>query len=120
MAVPADRPDVTYGLARFGAVEGKHLVSEMYDPFHYLPAGYAYQDHEQVVSTLVQCWLDKTDTRLMAMPPDDANYALMRELNPDWFVQVGSMSETRWLVFGVSAPKPAPGACEEASRAASR
>jgi len=120
MAVPPDRPDVTYGLARFGAVEGKHLVSEMYDPFYYLPAGYAYQDHAQVVSTLVQCWLDKTDTRLMAMPPDNANYALVRELNPDWFVQVGTMSETQWLVFGVSAPKPAPGACEEASRAASR
>jgi len=120
MAVPPDRPDVTYGLARFGAVEGKHLVSEMYDPFYYLPAGYAYQDHAQVVSTLVQCWLDKTDTRLMAMPPDNANYALMRELNPDWFVQVGTMSETQWLVFGVSAPTPAPGACEEASRAASR
>jgi hypothetical protein len=120
MAVPADRPDVTYGLARFGGVEGKHLVSEMYDPFYYLPAGYAYQDHAQVVSTLVQCWLDKTGTRLMAMPPNNANYALMRELNPDWFVQVGTMSETQWLVYGVSAPKPVPGACEEASRAASR
>lgn len=120
MAVPSDRPDVTYGLARFGGVEGKHLVSEMYDPFYYLPAGYAYQDHAQVVSTLVQCWLDKTGTRLMAMPPNNANYALMRELNPDWFVQVGTMSETQWLVYGVSAPKPVPGACEEASRAASR
>lgn len=120
MAVPSDRPDVTYGLARFGGVEGKHLVSEMYDPFYYLPAGYAYQDHAQVVSTLVQCWLDKTGTRLMAMPPNNANYALMRELNPDWFVQVGTMSETQWLIYGVSAPKPVPGACEEASRAASR
>jgi hypothetical protein len=120
LAVPSDRPDVTYGLARFGGVEGKHLVSEMYDPFSYLPSGYGYQDHAQVVSTLVQCWLEKTDTRLIAMPPNDANYALMRQLNPDWFVQVGTMSETRWLVYGVAAPRPAPGACVEASRAASR
>src|SRR5216683_4863790 len=36
IAVPPDRPDVTYGLARFGGVAGKHLVSEMYDPFAYL------------------------------------------------------------------------------------
>lgn len=120
IAVPADRPDVTYGLARFGGVEGKHLVSEMYDPFYYVPAGYAYKDHEQVLSTLVQCWLSKTDTRLMAMPLDNANYALMRDLNPDWFVQVGTMSETGWQVYGVSAPKPAAAACEGASRAASR
>jgi len=120
LAVPADRPDVTYGLARFGGVEGRHLVSEMYDPFYYLPAGYTYQDHAQVISTLVQCWLDKTDTRLMAMPPNNANYALLRDLNPGWFVQVGTMSETQWLVYAVSAPKPAPAACGEASRAASR
>ncbi len=119
MAVPPDRPDITYSLARFGGVEGKHLVSEMYDPFAYLPGGYQFQDHQQVVSTLFQCWLAKTDTRIIAMPPNDQNYALMRQLNRDWFVQLGTMSETGWLVYGVSAPPPAPGACEEASRAAS-
>jgi hypothetical protein len=116
LAVPPDRPDVTYGLARFGGVEGKHLVSEMYDPFYYLPSGYTYQDHQQVVSTLVQCWLAKTDTRLMAMPANNANYALMRELNPDWFTQLGTMGETQWLIYGVSAPHPTPASCEEASR----
>lgn len=101
-------------------MEGKHLVSEMYDPFYYLPTGWTYQDHAEVVSTLVQCWLDKTDTRLMAMSPNDANYALMRQLHPDWFVPLGTMSETQWLVYGVSAPQPALAACAEASRAASR
>src|SRR5205807_2404988 len=71
LTVPPDRPDITYGLARYGRVEGKHLVSEMYDPFYYLPAGYKYRDHHQVVSTLIQCWLAKTDTRLIAMPPNN-------------------------------------------------
>jgi hypothetical protein len=120
MAVPPDRPDVTYGLARFGGVEGKHLVSEMYDPFYYLPSGYHYQDHQQVVSTLVQCWLSKTDTRLIAMPASNQNYEQLRAINPDWFVQLGTMSETNWLVFGVSIPHPTQGVCEEASRAASQ
>src|SRR5207245_2669256 len=53
LAVPADRPDITYGLARFGGVEGKHLVSEMYDPFSYLPSGYKYADHQATVTTIV-------------------------------------------------------------------
>ena len=119
LAVPPDRPDVTYGLARYGGVEGKHLISEMYDPFYYLPAGYKYQDHQQVVSTLIQCWLAKTDTRLIAMPPNNPDYELMRELNPDWFVLLGTMSETQWLVYGVSAPNPARAACDQASSAAS-
>jgi hypothetical protein len=118
LAVPPDRPDVTYGLARYGGVEGKHLVSEMYDPFNYLPAGYKYQGHPQVVNTLVECWLAKTDTRLIAMPPNNQNYDLMRDLNPDWFVRLGTMSETKWLILGVSAPSPTQAACEQASRAA--
>jgi hypothetical protein len=118
LAVPPDRPDVTYGLARYGDVEGKHLVSEMYDPFDYLPAGYTYQGHPQVVNTLVECWLAKTDTRLIAMPPDNQNYDLMRGLNPDWFVQLGTMSETKWLILGVSAPSPTQAASDQASRAA--
>jgi hypothetical protein len=119
LAVPPDRPDMTYALARYGGVEGKHLVSEMYDPFHYLPGGYTYADHRAVVDTLLRCWLAKTDTRMMAVPAGDGNYALMRNLNPDWFVALGTLDETHWLVFGVSAPQASRAACEEASRAAS-
>jgi hypothetical protein len=120
LAVPPDRPDVTYALARFGGVEGKHLVSEMYDPFYYLPSGYSYADHQATVNTLLQCWLDKTDTHLMAMPPLNANYEQMRQYNPDWFVQLGTMSDPDWLVYTVSVPHPTQTACEEATRTASR
>ena len=120
LSVPPDRPDVTYALARYGGVEGKHLVSEMYDPFYYLPSGYRYEDHRSTVNTLMQCWLDKTDTRVIAMPDANKNYELMREYNPDWFVQLGTMTETRWRVYGVSVPHPTLAACEEASRTASR
>jgi hypothetical protein len=119
LAVPSDRPDVTYGLARFGGVEGRHLVSEMYDPFAYLPAGYKYEEHQDTVNTLVECWLAKTDTRLIAMPPANTNYSLMREFNPAWFVQLGTMADTHWVVYGVSATSPARAACEEAARATS-
>jgi len=118
LAVPPDRPDVTYGLARYGGVEGKHLVSEMYDPFAYLPSGYAYADHQATVTMLVQCWLDQTDTRMIAMPPQNTNYDLLRQYSGGWFVQLGTMSNTGWLVYGVSVPHPAKQACEEASRAA--
>jgi len=119
LAVPADRPDITYGLARYGGVEGKHLVSEMYDPFAYLPSGYRYADHEQVVNTLVECWLADTDTRLIAIPNGNDNYAFMLASNPSWFVQVGSMSAAGWTVEGVDAPRPSPAECR-AARSASQ
>lgn len=120
LAVPPDRPDVTYALARFGGVAGKHLVSEMYDPFFYLPARYAYADHKATVNTLMQCWLDRTDTRLIAVPPLNENYALLRQYNPEWFGQLGTMSDPNWLVYTVSVPHPTQQTCEEASRTASQ
>jgi hypothetical protein len=119
IAVPPDRPDVTYALARFGGVEGKHLVSEMYDPFAYLPSGYAYADHRATVTLLVQCWLDETDTRVIAMSPLNTNYEEMRQQNPGWFVQLGTLTDPIWLVYAVSVPHPTAQACEEASRTAS-
>jgi hypothetical protein len=117
LAVPADRPDITYVLARFGGVEGKHLVSEMYDPFAYLPAGYQYADHQSTVNTLVACWLADTDTRLIAVGAGNENYALMLQYNPGWFVQLGSMADAGWTVEGVTAPRPTAAECKAARSA---
>jgi len=118
LAVPPDRPDITYGLARFGGVEGKHLVSEMYDPFAYLPANYSYVDHQAVVTTLFECWLGDTDIRLIAVPAGDPNFALLQQSNPSWFVSLGSMPEASWEIVGVSAPRPTASDCEVARSAA--
>lgn len=117
LAVPPDRPEVTYGLVRFGGVDGKHLVSEMYDPFSYLPSGYTYADHQAIVNTLVQCWLSETDTRLIAIPYGIENYALMLDYNPNWFVRLGSMSTAGWTVEGVVAPRPNEADCKAARSA---
>ncbi|GAC1506126.1 MAG: hypothetical protein NVS1B3_05380 [Candidatus Dormibacteraceae bacterium] len=117
LAVPQYRPDITYGLARFGGVEGKHLVSEMYDPFADLPSGYRFQDHPTTVNTLFQCWLSDTDVRLIAIPQNDANYALLQQLNPSWFVRLGPLDEAGWTVTGVSAPRPSAAQCKDAKSA---
>jgi hypothetical protein len=117
LAVPQYRPDITYGLARFGGVEGKHLVSEMYDPFSYLRSGYRYEDHQSTVTTLVECWLSATDIRMIAMPQNDPNYALLQQLNPSWFVRLGSLDEAGWTVMGVTAPRPSATECKAARSA---
>jgi hypothetical protein len=114
LAVPADRPDITYGLARFGNVEGKHLVSQMYDPFAYFPAGYSYANHAATVSMRMQCWLSETDVRMIAVNENDPNLALLRQMNPGWFVDVGTMAEAKWIVEGVSVPKPSASDCRAA------
>ena len=114
LAVPSDRPDMTYVLALYGHVEGKHLVSEMYDPFAYLPSGYRYTDHEATVSMLVQCWLSSVDIHLIAFQQSDANLNLGVRLHPEWFTDVGSLQQAGWKVEGVSVPQPTAAECQAA------
>jgi Dolichyl-phosphate-mannose-protein mannosyltransferase len=117
MAVPPDRPDITYGLARFGSVDGKHLVSEMYDPFAYLPSSYMYAQHVDVVNTLLECWINSADIRLIAIPPNNQNYQLMLQSNPGWFEYVGTMANAGWMVEAVSTPRPSATECRAAQSA---
>ncbi len=119
IAVPYDRADITYALARFGGVEGKHLVSEMYDPFAYLPTGYEYQEHQVTVNTQLACWLGHTDVRMIAIPGNDPGLQLMVRLNPGWFVHVGFLEEANWDVYGVTVAPPTTAECE-AARSPSR
>jgi len=119
LAVPPDRPDLTYVLAVYGHVEGKHLVSEMYDPFAYLPSGYRLADHPTTVSTLVQCWLSSNDIHLIAFQQSDANLVLTVELHPEWFTDIGTLQQTGWKIDGVNVPQPTVAGCE-AARSASR
>jgi hypothetical protein len=71
------------------------------------------------VNTLLECWFTDTDIRLIAIAHNDQNLLLAVQLNPGWFVRVGSMADAGWIVDGVSAPKPAAADCE-AARSASR
>lgn len=118
LAVPPDRPDITYGLALYGHVEGRHLVSEMYDPFAYLPSGYRYEDHEVAVSMLVRCWLGTNDIRLIAIPAGDADLTRALQVHPDWFIDVGELPQAGWKIVGVTV-RPVPAAECQAARSAS-
>ena len=84
LAVPSDRPEITYVVARYGGVEGRHLISEMYAPDH-----------------LTACWFARTDVRLIAA---DGAFMLKVHENPTWFTHVGTMEEAHWEIFGVNAP----------------
>jgi hypothetical protein len=82
--VPEDRPDITYALARFGGVDGKHLISEMYAP-----------------ATPDACWFAKTDVRLIAV---DGAHSPMLATDPSWFTHLGTMEEAHWDVYAVNSP----------------
>jgi len=116
--IPSGNPDVTYTLARYGGVQGRDIIGQLYDPFYYLPAGYAYRDHRGVAGTLMRCWLSQTRTRVWAIQAPSDNYTQFVADNPGWFRTLGTVRTEGWMVQEVNVPPPAPGECLAADRSA--
>ncbi|MFI5287692.1 MAG: hypothetical protein ACHQ4F_15435 [Candidatus Dormibacteria bacterium] len=117
--VPPTKPDLTYVLARFDGVEGSRIVGQLYDPFYYLPSGYAYADHPAVASVLMQCWLSDTKTRLLVVDQTQSpNYVAFVADHPDWFSAAGQIPTYGWVLYEVDAPKPTAADCAAAVKAA--
>jgi hypothetical protein len=124
IAVPADQPTLVYTMVRDGGVPGAQIVGEFYDPFYYLPSGYSYADHEQIVGPLLQCWLSSAHIRLLLIPPPSAfnasvpGYLAFIADNPQWFQDTGTQLDAGFSLISVQVPMPSPGACSEAAKAA--
>ena len=111
---PPDHPAVTYALVRYGGLDGRHLISQLYDPFYYLPGGYRYADHPLTAGTLLQCWLSTTNTSVFVMPDSRADYAAYVADHPSWFEIVGHVAVYGWTLAAVRVPAPAPDDCKQA------
>jgi hypothetical protein len=112
---PPDHPEVTYALVHYGGLEGRHFVSQLYDPFYYLPAGYHYADHPATAGTLLQCWLSSTNTSILVMPDDRADYRAFAADHPAWFEMVGRVAAYGWTIEAVQVPEPSPQTCAQAA-----
>lgn len=110
--MPGDQPSLLYFLVRDEGVRGDSVTSQFYDPFFYLPAGYRYADHPGVAGPLLQCWLSKTQTRLLLVSPpgplsaSNQDYFAFAADHPGWFADVGSTMPSGWRLFAVNVPTP--------------
>ena len=122
--MPGDEPTLLYALVRDENLRGDHVVSQFYDPFYYLPAGYTYAAHPDVVGPLLQCWLAKTQTRLWLLPPPGPisgsvpQYKAYIGDHPQWFADTGPLPNG-WSMVAVSVPTPPVTDCARAARAVS-
>jgi hypothetical protein len=122
--MPGDEPTLLYAMARDAGVPGDRITSQFYDPFYYLPSGYNYVEHRDVAGPLLQCWLSKTQTRLMLISPPGplsqsiGDYQAFIADHPDWINQVGPTLGNGWTVYAVNVPAPTPGQCAQAAREA--
>src|ERR1700730_12948418 len=112
---PPDHPAVTYALVHYGGLDGRHFISQLYDPFDYLPARYHYADHPAAAGTLLQCWLSTTNTSIFVMPYDRADYLAYVGDHPAWFDMVGRVVTYGWTIEGVHVPAPSLQTCAQSA-----
>ena len=112
---PPDHPAVTYALVHYGGLEGRHFISQLYDPFYYLPAGYYYADHPATAGTLLQCWLSTTNTSIFVIPDDRRDYLAYAADHPAWFEMVGRVAAYNWTIEAVHVPTPSPQTCAQSA-----
>ena len=96
--LPPDRPPLTYALVHFGAVDGRRFVSQLYDPIYYLPAGFSWTERRQQVEERFRCWLQETNSRLLAVDARNPVYVQLVADHADWFRQVGAISAYGWTI----------------------
>jgi len=115
--MPGDEPTLLYVMVRDEGLKGENVTSQFYDPFYYLPAGYHYAGHQEVVGPLLQCWLSSSKTRLLLISPPGPlsgsvpDYKAYVADNPQWFADTGANLPNGWSLIAVNVPAPAPGQC---------
>jgi len=112
---PPEHPAVTYTLVHYGGLDGRHFISQLYDPFYYLPAGYHYVDHPVTAGTLLQCWLSTTNTSIFVIPDNRADYLAYAADHPAWFAMVGRVAVYGWTIEAVHVPTPSTQTCAQAA-----
>jgi hypothetical protein len=122
--MPGDEPTLLYVMVRDEGLRGDRVTSQFYDPFYYLPAGYRYSDHSDVVGPLLQCWLSKTQTRLLLLSPPGplsqsvSQYQAFISDHPQWFADTGAQLGNGWTLIAVSVPALTATECVHAAQAA--
>ena len=115
--MPGDEPTLLYVMVRDEGLKGENVTSQFYDPFYYLPAGYRYAEHKDVVGPLLQCWLWISKTRLLLISPPGPlsgsvpDYKAYVTDNPQWFDDTGASLPNGWSLIAVNMPAPAAGQC---------
>ena len=104
---------MTYSLVHYGGLDGRHFISQLYDPFYYLPPGYHYAAHPVTAGTLLRCWLSTTKTSIFVMPDDRADYLAFAADHPAWFEMVGRVAAYGWTIEAVHIPAPSPQTCAQ-------
>ena len=115
--MPGDEPTLLYVMVRDEGLKGSQVTSQFYDPFYYLPVGYHYADHPDVVGPLLQCWLTNSKTRLFLISPPGPisgsvpDYKAYIADHPQWFEDTGANLPNGWSLIAVKVPAPGAGQC---------
>jgi hypothetical protein len=64
---------------------------------------------------LLQCWLSSTNTSILVMPDDRADYIAYAADHPAWFEMVGRVADYGWTIEAVHLPAPSLQTCAQSA-----
>ena len=100
IAMPEDRPSLTYLLAHDFGISAQHFTSQMYDPFAYIDGGDAFANWTANRESMAE-WFRKLDIRLIVYYSGKQHYTEMIRREPNWFNYVGTYYGGQILVYEV-------------------
>jgi hypothetical protein len=101
--IPEGIPQFTYALARYGGVEGKDILGQMYGPTFYYQGGDPLEDWETVGPEMWK-WFERQDVTTLVIRPADELFLKMIEEQPDRFIHVGEVPNSGLQLYTVSLP----------------
>jgi hypothetical protein len=101
---PNSEVTLTYALVHDQHLTAATLRSEFYDPYYYLPAGFAYSQDPGRADSAMRCWFSSNRVGTWVVEGTNANERALAAAHPDWFTEEATFAPYGWTIYAVHAP----------------
>jgi hypothetical protein len=100
IAIPENRPSLTYTLARYQGISAENLQSQMYDPFFYFEDEDPFANWTQNRQAIAH-WVNKLNIRLLVYPSRKETYNEMVMREEGLFQYLGAVHRGKLVIYKV-------------------
>jgi hypothetical protein len=101
LLITEGEPDIIYALVRYHQLEGRNIVSQMFDPYYYFGEDVdPYLDWDQRRETVLG-WLKENNIRTIVTYPGRERYYKLAEAEPQFVSEPTPLSDTPFTIYQV-------------------
>lgn len=98
---PDGDPHFTYTVVQYGHVDGKNILSQMFDPFYYVDADLVFDRWEKYKEAINDNWIIKHNIRLAVFRVDSERYTKLRDKQPEVFEKLDVLEGGAYEIWRV-------------------